>query len=130
MPINPEGLLRVSGLSAFLSTNEMAPIPIVINHFDRSPSSQTEHNSTASGKNESGDSRASSRSLTACHVFRETLPKGTKPLQVLTSGDKVRSIHGPTYTRLSEHRGDIRRFNERPTSRNAVGDPSPASVNV
>lgn len=37
---------------------------------------------------------------TASQVFRETLPRSTKPLQLLTTGDKVRSIHGPSYTRL------------------------------
>lgn len=43
-------------------------------------------------------------SSTACEVFRETLPGGTKPLQVLTIGEErdqlVRSIHGASYTRL------------------------------
>lgn len=37
---------------------------------------------------------------TAERVFRETLPKGSKPLQCMTSGETVRSIHGPSYTRL------------------------------
>lgn len=37
---------------------------------------------------------------TALQVFRETLPRGRKPLQVLTTDDRVRSIHGVSYTRL------------------------------
>lgn len=37
---------------------------------------------------------------TAARVLTETLPIGTKPLQVLTEGDRVRSIHGASYTRL------------------------------
>lgn len=37
---------------------------------------------------------------TADQVFRETLPAGRKPLQILTANDTVRSIHGATYTRL------------------------------
>ncbi|MBA4065647.1 MAG: DUF932 domain-containing protein [Isosphaera sp.] len=37
---------------------------------------------------------------TAAAVFRETLPAGTKPLQVLTRGDAVRSVHAASYTRL------------------------------
>lgn len=37
---------------------------------------------------------------TASQVFRETMPQGSKPLQLLTSGDTVRSIHGSQYTRL------------------------------
>ena len=37
---------------------------------------------------------------TARTVFRETLPSGNKPLQVLTTDDTVRSIHGAAYTRL------------------------------
>jgi hypothetical protein len=37
---------------------------------------------------------------TASRVFAETLPGGTKPLQVYTAGDMVRSIHGASYTRL------------------------------
>jgi hypothetical protein len=43
-------------------------------------------------------------SSTACEVFRETLPGGTKPLQVMTTESRaaplVRSIHGVSYTRL------------------------------
>lgn len=37
---------------------------------------------------------------TASQVFRETLPTGNKPLQVLTQDDRIRSIHGVAYTRL------------------------------
>ncbi len=37
---------------------------------------------------------------TAARVLTETLPVGTKPVQVLTEGDRVRSIHGASYTRL------------------------------
>ena len=37
---------------------------------------------------------------TACRVFNETLPSSEKPVQVLTAGDTVRSIHGVAYTRL------------------------------
>lgn len=37
---------------------------------------------------------------TAREVLRETMPGGTKPLQVLTLDDKVRSIHSASYTRL------------------------------
>jgi len=37
---------------------------------------------------------------TACRAVRETLPTGTKPLQLLTQGTTVRSIHGVAYTRL------------------------------
>jgi hypothetical protein len=37
---------------------------------------------------------------TAATVFKETLPSGTKPLQILTHGAEVRSIHGASYTRL------------------------------
>jgi len=37
---------------------------------------------------------------TAQRVFLETLPGGNKPLQVLTQGESVRSIHGASYTRL------------------------------
>jgi len=43
-------------------------------------------------------------SPTAREVFKETLPHGTKPLQLLTTGfgtdEVVRSIHGASYTRL------------------------------
>ena len=37
---------------------------------------------------------------TANQAIRETLPSGTKPLQVLTTGQTVRSIHGVAYSRL------------------------------
>ena len=37
---------------------------------------------------------------TASRVFDETLPRGNKPLQLLTTGDHLRSIHGTGYTRL------------------------------
>lgn len=37
---------------------------------------------------------------TAALVFRDTLPTGNKPLQLLTTGDTIRSIHGASYTRL------------------------------
>jgi hypothetical protein len=37
---------------------------------------------------------------TASCVFLETLPRGSKPLQVLTMGDTIRSVHGASYTRL------------------------------
>ena len=37
---------------------------------------------------------------TASRALRETMPEGTKPLQVLTTGSSVRSIHGVTYSRL------------------------------
>jgi len=36
---------------------------------------------------------------TASRVFDETLPRGNKPLQLLTTGDHLRSIHGTGYTR-------------------------------
>ncbi len=42
---------------------------------------------------------------TAAQVFRETLPGGNKPLQLLTRGDSVRSVHGTAYTRL--HNADL-----------------------
>ena len=42
---------------------------------------------------------------TAGRVLAETLPAGNKPLQVLTSDDRVRSIHGASYTRL--HNADL-----------------------
>lgn len=38
--------------------------------------------------------------LTATEVFKETIPSRTKPLQLLTTGDTIRSIHGVSYTRL------------------------------
>ena len=37
---------------------------------------------------------------TASRVFGETLPRGDKPLQVYSIDDRVRSIHGASYTRL------------------------------
>jgi hypothetical protein len=37
---------------------------------------------------------------TASRVLKETLPGGTKPLQVLTQGDQVRAVHAASYTRL------------------------------
>ena len=37
---------------------------------------------------------------TAVQVLLDTLPGGTKPLQFLTEGDRLRSIHGSGYTRL------------------------------
>ncbi len=37
---------------------------------------------------------------TAAKVFAETLPTETRPLQLLTMNDRVRSIHGTAYTRL------------------------------
>ncbi len=40
-------------------------------------------------------------SETASRVFHETLPQdGSKPLQILTANDGVRSLHGTQYTRL------------------------------
>ena len=42
---------------------------------------------------------------TADSVFRETLPRGGKPLQLFTQGGTLRSIHAPSYTRL--HNTDI-----------------------
>jgi hypothetical protein len=40
------------------------------------------------------------RTETAMQAFRDTLPGGRKPLQVLTTDDRVRSVHGVSYTRL------------------------------
>jgi len=37
---------------------------------------------------------------TASRVFRETIPVSGKPLQLLTQGKMLRSIHGASYTRL------------------------------
>lgn len=37
---------------------------------------------------------------TAARILTETLPTSNKPLQVLTAGNVVRSIHGVSYTRL------------------------------
>ncbi len=37
---------------------------------------------------------------TASRALEETLPRAEKPLQLLTTGDLVRSVHGVAYTRL------------------------------
>lgn len=37
---------------------------------------------------------------TASMVLEETLPRSGRPLQVLTTGDDIRSVHGVAYTRL------------------------------
>ena len=37
---------------------------------------------------------------TVTKVFGETMPSGQKPMQLLTSGESLRSIHGVSYTRL------------------------------
>lgn len=37
---------------------------------------------------------------TAWRVFHETMPQGNKPLQILTQGESIRSVHGVSYTRL------------------------------
>ena len=37
---------------------------------------------------------------TASRVFHETLPSSSKPVQFLTSGENLRSVHGVAYTRL------------------------------
>ena len=37
---------------------------------------------------------------TARAVLRETLPNGAKPMQILTTGPSIRSIHGAAYSRL------------------------------
>lgn len=42
---------------------------------------------------------------TAARVFAETLPQGQKPLQMLTLGGNLRSIHAASYTRL--HNADL-----------------------
>jgi hypothetical protein len=42
---------------------------------------------------------------TASRVFAETLPRGNKPLQIFGVGDRARSIHGASYTRL--HNADL-----------------------
>ena len=39
---------------------------------------------------------------TAKRVFYETLPRGEKPLQLLTESNRVRSIHAASYTRLHD----------------------------
>jgi hypothetical protein len=42
---------------------------------------------------------------TAALAIRETLPGGNKPLQLLTRGEHIRSVHGTAYTRL--HNADL-----------------------
>jgi len=37
---------------------------------------------------------------TATQVLAETLPGGAKPMQLLAAGSTIRSLHGPSYTRL------------------------------
>lgn len=37
---------------------------------------------------------------TASKVLEETLPRADKPLQILTTGEDIRSVHGVAYTRL------------------------------
>ncbi|TXH16080.1 MAG: DUF932 domain-containing protein [Gammaproteobacteria bacterium] len=37
---------------------------------------------------------------TATRAFRDTLPQADKPVQLLTTGQTVRSVHGVSYTRL------------------------------
>lgn len=37
---------------------------------------------------------------TAVDILQDTLPSGSKPLQFLTEGNRLRSIHGTAYTRL------------------------------
>ena len=37
---------------------------------------------------------------TASKVFEETLPRSDKPLQLLSTGEHIRSVHGVSYTRL------------------------------
>ncbi len=37
---------------------------------------------------------------TASRALQETLPRADKPLQILTTGNQVRSVHGVAYTRL------------------------------
>lgn len=37
---------------------------------------------------------------TASKVFEETLPRADKPLQILVTGEDIRSVHGVAYTRL------------------------------
>jgi hypothetical protein len=39
-------------------------------------------------------------SKTASKALQETLPQSDKPLQLLTTGEQVRSVHGVAYTRL------------------------------
>ncbi len=42
---------------------------------------------------------------TAARVLEETLPSGKRPLQLLSEGEAIRSIHGTAYTRL--HNSDL-----------------------
>ena len=42
---------------------------------------------------------------TAARVLEETLPSGKRPLQLLSEGESIRSIHGTAYTRL--HNADL-----------------------
>ena len=42
---------------------------------------------------------------TAVQIFEDTLPQGSKPLQVHAMGNQLRSIHGASYTRL--HNVDV-----------------------
>ena len=37
---------------------------------------------------------------TASRILRETMPQGDRPLQLLTTGDRLRSMHGVSYSRL------------------------------
>jgi hypothetical protein len=37
---------------------------------------------------------------TSCRAIQETLPNGTRPAQVLTDGEVIRSVHGVNYERL------------------------------
>ncbi len=37
---------------------------------------------------------------TASQIFRETMPQGDRPLQLLATGDRLRSVHGVAYSRL------------------------------
>ncbi len=50
------------------------------------------------GVNKDTINRLSSK--TASKALEETLPHSEKPLQVLTTGEQVRSVHGVAYTRL------------------------------
>lgn len=51
-------------------------------------------------------------SETAGRILRETLPSGEKPLQLLTTEDTVRSVHGVAYSRLwnADLLGMVREF--------------------
>lgn len=37
---------------------------------------------------------------TASKVLEETMPRSDKPLQILSTDDEIRSVHGVAYTRL------------------------------